>query len=392
MVRIVQGRAARRSRRPSSWARASSTVFTVSGLLPASTPPGSISNTASVTPPAGIPDPNPFNNEAALTVPTTTSADVHLTKQGPATGVRGTNVTYVLTVTNDGPSDAQSVVVTDPPPAGLTAVSLTGACATLPGCTLPAGGSQTVQATFAIPTGYAGPDPIVNTATVSSATSDPSAGNNTTTASTALDVDSADVAIAKSSVGTITAGAQAVYTITVSNNGLSAAPLTRVVDVFDPAVFASVAWQCVPSGTSTCTTPSGTGNIDTLVNVEPGAGNAVVLNVQAQVLPGAQGTATNTASVTTAANVSDPDSANNTATATDPITTVVDIAYTKTGPTTASPGTTLEYTVVVTNNGPSVALDVKVIDVPEQYRPDLEQVLTGAPRRNRCATGDSMPG
>ena len=59
----------------------------------------------------------------------------------------------------------------------------------------------------------------------------------------------------------------------------------------------------------------------------------------------------------------DPHSANNSATDTDTITIASDVAVTKTGPTTVVPGTTVEYTIVVTNNGPSVATDILVGDI-----------------------------
>ena len=101
----------------------------------------------------------------------TPSADLQITKAGPANAVAGTNVVYTITVTNAGPSDAAGVTVTDPTPPGLTFVSNTGACATVFPCnlgTLPAAATRTITATFAVPSGYTTPDPIANTATGSS--------------------------------------------------------------------------------------------------------------------------------------------------------------------------------------------------------------------------------
>ena len=46
-----------------------------------------------------------------------TSADLQVTKTGPATAVAGTQVTYTLSVTNAGPSDAQGVTLSDTLPA-----------------------------------------------------------------------------------------------------------------------------------------------------------------------------------------------------------------------------------------------------------------------------------
>ena len=66
----------------------------------------------------------------------TASADLQITKTGPASVVPGTTVVYTITVTNAGPSDAASVEVTDATPTGLTLVSNTGACTTAFPCAL----------------------------------------------------------------------------------------------------------------------------------------------------------------------------------------------------------------------------------------------------------------
>ena len=48
----------------------------------------------------------PTNNTATSSVTLTPSADLQITKAGPATAVAGTNIVYTITVTNAGPSDA----------------------------------------------------------------------------------------------------------------------------------------------------------------------------------------------------------------------------------------------------------------------------------------------
>ena len=52
--------------------------------------------------------------------------------------------------------------------------------------TLAAGATRTVTTTFAVPSTYTTPDPIVNVASVTSDTPDPATGNNTAQASVAL--------------------------------------------------------------------------------------------------------------------------------------------------------------------------------------------------------------
>ncbi len=149
-------------------------TFTVTGLIAANAT-GLLVNTATVTAPAGAVDGDTTNNTATSSVTLTPSADLQITKAGPATAVAGTNVVYTITVTNAGPSDATGVTLTDPTPPGLTFVSNAGDCTTAFPCTLgtlPPAATRTITATFAVPSGYTTPNPIANTATVSSPTPD----------------------------------------------------------------------------------------------------------------------------------------------------------------------------------------------------------------------------
>ncbi|MBL8998972.1 MAG: DUF11 domain-containing protein, partial [Gemmatimonadetes bacterium] len=161
----------------------SSVLFTATGTVSGGAT-GTLSNTATVVAPGGFNDPA-GNNSATDADPLTPEADLDISKTGPATAIAGTNVSYTVVVTNAGPSDAVATSVSDPTPTGLTFVSNTGDCVTAYPCalgTLPAGATRTITTTYAIPPAYTTPDPIVNIATVSSATPDPSAGNNTASA------------------------------------------------------------------------------------------------------------------------------------------------------------------------------------------------------------------
>ena len=72
---------------------------------------------------------------AQVTTPVTPTAEIELTNVGPVTATAGTDITYVITLTNEGPSTANDVVLVNPTPPGLTLVSVTGDCTTLP-CSL----------------------------------------------------------------------------------------------------------------------------------------------------------------------------------------------------------------------------------------------------------------
>src|SRR5207249_4255449 len=63
-----------------------------------------ISNTSSVA--SNTTDPAPGNNSSTVNTTVNTSANLQVTKTGPATATAGTNVTYTVTVANNGPSDA----------------------------------------------------------------------------------------------------------------------------------------------------------------------------------------------------------------------------------------------------------------------------------------------
>ena len=78
---------------------------------------GSVVNPAEVT--SDTPDSDPSNNEDDVTTPIGATADLRIDKSTVApTFIQGDQITYDIAVTNDGPSDAVGVTVTDVLPAG----------------------------------------------------------------------------------------------------------------------------------------------------------------------------------------------------------------------------------------------------------------------------------
>ncbi len=87
---------------------------------------GLITNTATVSLPAGFNDPTPSNNRAtATTTITTPSADLSINKSNNVTTLTSGSVTaYTVVVGNAGPSAANNSVITDTPSAGLVLLSI----------------------------------------------------------------------------------------------------------------------------------------------------------------------------------------------------------------------------------------------------------------------------
>ena len=350
-----------------------STSFTfVFRVAPSAT--GSISNTANVS--TSTVDTDGGNNSSTVISTVVVSADTAVTKSGPATVAAGTNATYTLTVTNNGPSDAANVTLSDAVPAGATFVSFAQnsgpafTCNALtPGgtgvvtCSLasfPSGGSATFTFVVAVPPAATGS--LTNTATVAATTSDPSSTNNEAT-SVATIGSSADLAVTKSGPAALPSGTNATYLLTVTNNGPSAAATVTLTDsVPAGSTFVSFTQDSGPAFTCNALTPGGTGTITcTLASFAPSAPATFTLVVA--VSPTSTGTVDNSAVVTSS--TADPIPANNTATVSsglNPGTT--DLSITK----TANPGPTgafspVTYTIVVTNNGPATAFGTTVTDV-----------------------------
>jgi len=331
---------------------------------------GTLSNTATVSAPGGVTDPTPGNNSATDTDTLSASADLAITKtDGVTTATPGGSVTYTITASNAGPSNAPGATVTDTFPASLTAtwtcVGAGGGTCTASGSgnisdtvNLPAGGSVTYTASASISSSATGT--LSNTATVSApgGVTDPTPGNNSATDTDTLSA-SADLAITKTDgVTTVTPGGSVTYTITASNAGPSSAVGGTVADTF-PAVLTAT-WTCVGAGGGTCTA-SGSGNIDDTVNLP--AGGSVTYTASVTISPSATDSLSNTATVSAPSGVTEPDPANNSATDTDTLSPSADLAITKTdGLTSVTPGGPVTYTIVASNAGPSTATDAAVAD------------------------------
>jgi uncharacterized repeat protein (TIGR01451 family) len=331
---------------------------------------GTLSNTATVTAPGGVTDPTPGNNSATDSDTVGSQADLAITKtDGVTTATAGGSVTYTITASNAGPSNATGATVADTFPAALTC---TWTCAGAGGgtCTaagsgningsvnLPSGGSVTYTATCAVSASATGT--LSNTATVTApaGVTDPAPGNNSATDSDTVGLQ-ADLAITKTDgVAAATAGGSLTYTITASNAGPSNATGATVADTFPASLTCT--WTCVGAGGGTCAA-AGSGNINGTVNLP--SGGSVTYTASCTVSASATGTISNTATVTAPGGVTDPAPGNNSATDVDTVGSQADLAITKTdGVTTATAGGSVTYTITASNAGPSNATGATVAD------------------------------
>jgi uncharacterized repeat protein (TIGR01451 family) len=273
----------------------------------------------------------------------------------------GSNVTFTLSVTNNGPAAATGVSVNDLLPNGYTFVSDNGGGTynsgtgvwTIGNLANAASASLQITATVKATGSYA------NTAIVTGNQPDPNTNNNTAT-STPIPVPVADLSITKTDGrATYTPGASVSYTVVVGNAGPSNVIGATVADAA-PAGTSISSWSAVFAGGATGTS-SGSGNISQTVSVP--SGGSVTYTVVVAVPSGLTGSLTNTATVTAPVGVTDLSPANNSATDTDTQNSVADLSITKTdGSVTYTPGTSVSYTVVVGNAGPSNVVGATVAD------------------------------
>lgn len=325
------------------------TITVVATLDPSAS--GDIVNTAVVVPGDTL-DPDPSNNTDEVTDTVDTSADLAIVKSHTAEVAFGDTFAFTLAVTNNGPSDAQNVSVTDTLPAGLTYVSGTGtgwtcnAVGQAVTCDLtgPLAAEAATTITLNVTAGAAAVPSVTNTATVTTTTPDPDPDNDTD--DDTVDVAAlVDLAITKTHTGDAVIGSELTFTLAVTNNGptVDPGPVT-VTDTLPTGLTYVTAvgsgWSCSAEGQDvTCTRATGLGIAE-----------ESTISLITQIATTASGTLTNTATVTSAAEDTDP--GNNTDSDELTLTSEVKLNTRKTGAANAS-GTQINWTISVTNAGPS---------------------------------------
>ncbi|RAJ08678.1 putative repeat protein (TIGR01451 family), partial [Chitinophaga skermanii] len=319
--------------------------------IPATVKPSGIyTNTAYVS---GNEKDNDVTNNKASAAPTAVIpvADVKISKTVDSTTIdAGNELVFTLTATNDGLSTAHNVVVTDTLPAGYTFVSSTptNAYNATTGIwaidSLESGASAELKIRATVkPAGE-----YLNKAMISATEKDPVLHNNRDSVSVTV-VPVVDVAVQKSVNNTTPdVGATVRFTIAATNNGPSTATVVSVEDAL-PSGYTFVS-ATASKGAYT----AGVWSIGTLTN-----GETATLTVDATVNP--TGDYKNAAQIFVTEKQTNL--VNDTASVTPVPVPVTDLAITKTIiNATPDAGATITFTLTATNNGPSDATGVKVVD------------------------------
>ncbi len=342
---------------------------------------GSLTNTVIVTPPAGVTDPNMNNNQASATTTIIRQADLNVVKtRTSGSPVAGGTVSYLITVTNQGPSTINGFTLTDTTNPGLTGAtygtpstgSYNPATGAWTGLNLASGQFVTITLTGGIPSSATGN--LVNTATVAppAGVTDPDPSDNNSTVTDALSK-VADLAVTKTDGQThVTAGTSTTYTITVTNNG----PSTITEFGLTGNLPAGLLNPIIGTPSAGSFNP-GTGLWSGL---NLATGQSVSITLTGLIDPNYTGaTINNTVTVSPPAGVTDPNMTNNQATDINTVLTQSNLIVTKTGtPNPVNAGELLTYAMSITNNGPSTARTVTFKDTLPAALTNTEYSLNNA--------------
>lgn len=305
-------------------------------------------------------DPNNSNDSATVDI-IVNSADMQILKLvDDSTPLEGDTINYTILATNLGPSGATNVKVDDVLPAGVSYVSATPSQGTYDDGsglwnigTMASTDTQNLIITATVDAATAG-STITNTATlngISQAELNPA--NNTSSADiTVSAMGAVDLQLTKAVDNPApNVGETVTYTVTLLNNGVGDATGIEVMDILP----AEVSFVSAMTNKGSFSDAYGTWAVGDLAD-----GFQAVLNILALVESSAIGTTvTNIASIS-AADQTDPDNSNNTASI-DFNTPTCDMSITNiVDDPTPTVGQTVVFTMTVTNDGPNAASGIQI--------------------------------
>ena len=311
--------------------------------------------------------PSDSNNVSKVVV--SPRADLSLTKTHAGNLVIGQTTPYTLQVSNLGPSSAAgTITVTDTLPTGLEFVSggnpnwvcnaVTQAGKELVTCTSPTAIANGANSSFDLNLkvlATATPS-LINTASVSSPTIDPKPDNNTAQDTGLIIV--SDLAVTKTHLGNFVRGSSGTYTLSVLNVGFAASfgaitVTDTLPDGLTPQSVVGAGWTCsIAAQTVTCNR--------TTTDALAANSSFSDITLVASIAQTADASLVNSATVSGGGEIN---LANNTASDTVSLVSSSDLSMTKTDNlSNVVPGTSIEYTITVSNAGPSDALGVGVLD------------------------------
>lgn len=276
-----------------------SATFTLQVVFDSGLPDGTVvTNTATVSSETPEASPGDESGSASSTVGTPTDADLSIVKTGaPDPVLQGGDLTYTVTVDNQGPSDAAAATFEDTLPDGTTFQSLSspggwtcstpavGATGTV-SCSIPtfppgsAVFTLVVQVDASVPAGTV----VSNTALVFSATADVHPENQSSSAFNTVAASATPAVTATKTVsGRLRPGGPAVYTIVLTNSGTGGQadnPGHELTDVLPSSL--ALAGASATSGAAVATVAT---NTVTWNGAIPAAGS-VTITVEATIRPG----------------------------------------------------------------------------------------------------------
>jgi uncharacterized repeat protein (TIGR01451 family) len=305
------------------------------------------------------------------------SADLSITKvDSPDPVNAGSQLTYTITVSNNGPDPATDAIWSDALPADTYFVSLSSESGW--SCTTPAPGDNgTIEcsnSSFSVGssvftlnvTASSASTPgstISNTATVTSSTPEGSPGNESATASTTV-LSPSIITGVKSVSGDTSPGSTVSYVIGLSNSG-GAAQADNPGPEFTDVLPADLTLVSADAGSGTATADLGTNTVTWNGRIEQGT-ESVTITITATIKSGTEG---HTVSNQGTMNYDADGNGTNEATAmTNSVNFMVgasastDLSLTKTAPSQIHPDTNLTYTITVMNPGPNAATNVSFTD------------------------------